>query len=158
MKRCLSFLIAPRRPAPRSRRKKDRQRAKGAAGRHDRQGLHRGLRDRAVDEARAVRENADVPLPTASMAKMMTCLIAMEEIRDGRLKLDTPVTISARASNMGGSQIFAKQGQVFPMQTLLAGHDGAVGQRRRGPHRRADRRLERELRRADERRAPSRSA
>src|SRR5216117_103877 len=65
-------------------------------------------------------ENAHVPLPTASMAKMMTLLIAMQEIRDGRLKLDTPVTISARASKMGGSQIFAKQGQVFPVQTLLA--------------------------------------
>ena len=65
-------------------------------------------------------ENADTALPTASMAKMMTALIAMEEIRDGRLKLDTPVTISARASTMGGSQIYAKQGQVFPMQTLLA--------------------------------------
>src|SRR5437667_3872316 len=65
-------------------------------------------------------ENADTPYPTASMAKMMTALITMEEIRDGRLKLDTPVTISARSSKMGGSQIFAKQGQVFPVQTLLA--------------------------------------
>ncbi|MGZ8851022.1 MAG: D-alanyl-D-alanine carboxypeptidase family protein [Thermoanaerobaculia bacterium] len=65
-------------------------------------------------------ENANIPLPTASMAKMMTALVVMEEIRDGRLKLDQPVTISARASKMGGSQIFAKQGQVFPVQTLLA--------------------------------------
>jgi D-alanyl-D-alanine carboxypeptidase (penicillin-binding protein 5/6) len=65
-------------------------------------------------------ENAHTPHPTASMAKMMTALITMEEIRDGRLKLDTPVTISARSSKMGGSQIFAKQGQVFPVQTLLA--------------------------------------
>jgi D-alanyl-D-alanine carboxypeptidase (penicillin-binding protein 5/6) len=65
-------------------------------------------------------ENAHVPLPTASMAKMMTALITMEEIRDGRLKLDTPVTISAKASKMGGSQIYAKEGQVFPVQTLLA--------------------------------------
>ena len=65
-------------------------------------------------------ENEHVPLPTASMAKMMTALITMEEIRDGRLKLDTPVTISARSSKMGGSQIYAKQGQVFPVQTLLA--------------------------------------
>ena len=64
-------------------------------------------------------ENADVMLPTASMAKMMTCLIAMEEIKTGRLKLDTPVTISAFVSHMGGSRIYAKQGQVFPMQTLL---------------------------------------
>src|SRR5437899_8763160 len=54
------------------------------------------------------------------MAKMITWLIAMEEIRDGRLKLYTPVTISARVSTMGGSQIYAKQGQVFPLQTLLA--------------------------------------
>jgi len=65
-------------------------------------------------------ENSHVMLPTASMAKMMTALITMEEIRDGRLKLDTPVTISARASKMGGSQIYAKEGQVFPVQTLLA--------------------------------------
>src|SRR6266849_10113028 len=65
-------------------------------------------------------ENAHVPLPTASMAKMMTILIAMEQIQEGQIKLDTPVTISARASKMGGSQIFAREGQVFPMQTLIA--------------------------------------
>jgi len=65
-------------------------------------------------------ENEHIPLPTASMAKMMTALITMEEIRDGRLKLDSPVTISARASKMGGSQIYAMQGQTFTVQTLLA--------------------------------------
>jgi D-alanyl-D-alanine carboxypeptidase (penicillin-binding protein 5/6) len=54
------------------------------------------------------------------MAKMMTCILAMEQIQSGQLKLDTPVTVSARASKMGGSQIFAREGQVFPMQTLLA--------------------------------------
>lgn len=67
-----------------------------------------------------LEENAHVPLPTASMAKMMTCIIAMERIQSGEIKLDTPVTTSARASRIGGSQIFAKEGQVFPMQTLLA--------------------------------------
>lgn len=65
-------------------------------------------------------ENANVMLPTASMAKMMTLLIAMEEIRDGRLKLDTPVTVSAFVSHMGGSRIYLKDGQVWPLQTLLA--------------------------------------
>ncbi|MCU1230074.1 MAG: D-alanyl-D-alanine carboxypeptidase [Acidobacteria bacterium] len=65
-------------------------------------------------------ENAHLPLPTASMAKMMTLLITMEEIQAGRLKLDSPVTISPRASKMGGSQIYAKDGQTFPVQTLLA--------------------------------------
>lgn len=65
-------------------------------------------------------ENAHVPLPTASMAKMMTCIVAMEQIQSGQLKLDTPVTVSARSSKIGGSQIFAREGQVFPVQTLLA--------------------------------------
>jgi D-alanyl-D-alanine carboxypeptidase (penicillin-binding protein 5/6) len=65
-------------------------------------------------------ENAHVPLPTASMAKMMTCIVAMEQIQSGQLKLDTPVTVSARSSKIGGSQIFAREGQVFPVRTLLA--------------------------------------
>ncbi len=66
-----------------------------------------------------LEENAHVPLPTASMAKMMTCILAMEQIQSGQLRLDTPVIASARASRIGGSQIFAKEGQSFPMQTLL---------------------------------------
>ncbi len=64
--------------------------------------------------------NAHTPVPTASMAKMMTCLIAMEEIEAGRLSLDDSVRISARAAGMGGSQIYAAEGQVFTVRTLLA--------------------------------------
>ena len=66
------------------------------------------------------QENADEMLPTASMAKMMTCLIAMEQVQQGKLSLDKPVPISARAAKMGGSQIYAKEGQTFPLKTLLA--------------------------------------
>ena len=65
-------------------------------------------------------ENADRVLPTASMAKMMTCLITVERISHNLLTLDKPVRISARASKMGGSQIYAKEGQTFPVKTLLA--------------------------------------
>lgn len=64
--------------------------------------------------------NAHTPVPTASMAKMMTSLITMEEIEAGRLSLDDSVTISARAAGMGGSQIYAAERQVFSVQTLLA--------------------------------------
>lgn len=63
--------------------------------------------------------NEHQSLPTASMAKMMTLLIAMEEIRDGRLKPETPVTISARASKMGGSQIYLRAGSVWPVKNLI---------------------------------------
>ena len=64
-------------------------------------------------------ENEHTPLPTASMAKMMTLLIALEEIRDGRLKYDTPITISARASKMGGSQVYLRAGSVWPVKNLI---------------------------------------
>ena len=63
--------------------------------------------------------NEHMALPTASMAKMMTCLIVMEEIRDGRLKYDTPVTISARASKMGGSQVYLRAGSIWPVKNLI---------------------------------------
>lgn len=65
-------------------------------------------------------KNAHEALPVASMTKMMTLLIAMEKIRDGELALDTAVTVSARASKMGGSQVFLKQGAQFPVRDLLA--------------------------------------
>ncbi|HKR66017.1 MAG TPA: D-alanyl-D-alanine carboxypeptidase family protein [Thermoanaerobaculia bacterium] len=63
--------------------------------------------------------NADKPLPTASMAKMMTLLIAMDEIQAGNLSYDTPITISARASKMGGSQVYLRAGSVWPLKNLL---------------------------------------
>lgn len=64
-------------------------------------------------------ENANVPLPTASMAKMMTLLITMEEIRDGRLDWLTPVNISARTSKIGGSQVYLRAGSVWPLKNLI---------------------------------------
>jgi D-alanyl-D-alanine carboxypeptidase (penicillin-binding protein 5/6) len=63
--------------------------------------------------------NADKPLPTASMAKMMTLLIAMDEIKAGNLSYDTPITVSARASRMGGSQVYLRAGSVWPLKNLL---------------------------------------
>jgi D-alanyl-D-alanine carboxypeptidase (penicillin-binding protein 5/6) len=64
-------------------------------------------------------ENEHQALPTASMAKMMTLLITMEEIKSGNLKYDTPVTISARASKMGGSQVYLRAGSVWPVKNLI---------------------------------------
>lgn len=64
-------------------------------------------------------ENEHKALPTASMAKMMTLLITMEEIKAGNLQYDTQVTISARASKMGGSQIYLRAGSVWPVKNLI---------------------------------------
>lgn len=64
-------------------------------------------------------ENEHTPLPTASMAKMMTLLITLEEVRAGHLNWDTPVTVSAKASKMGGSQIYLRAGSVWPVKNLV---------------------------------------
>src|SRR6266481_4810547 len=57
--------------------------------------------------------------PPASMAKMMTVLLAMERVRDGALALDTPVRTSAWASRIGGSQVYLAEGETFPLGELL---------------------------------------
>jgi len=64
-------------------------------------------------------ENEHMPLPTASMAKMMTLLITMDEIKAGNLQWDTPITVSAKASKMGGSQIYLKAATVWPVKNLV---------------------------------------
>lgn len=64
-------------------------------------------------------ENEHAPFPTASMAKMMTLLLTMEEIRDGRLKWEDPVTVSAKSSRMGGSQVYLRAGSVWPIKNLV---------------------------------------
>jgi len=66
-------------------------------------------------------QDQDRPGAPASMTKMMLALLVMEEVRDGHLKLTDPVTASALASKMGGSQIYLKQGEVFPVEDMMAG-------------------------------------
>jgi serine-type D-Ala-D-Ala carboxypeptidase (penicillin-binding protein 5/6) len=64
-------------------------------------------------------ENEHTPFPTASMAKMMTLLITLDEINAGNLQWDTPVTVSAKASNMGGSQVYLRAGSIWPVKNLV---------------------------------------
>ncbi len=62
----------------------------------------------------------NLPWPPASMVKMMTVLIAMEQVRAGALSLDDPVPTSAWASRMGGSQVYLAEGEQFPLRDMLA--------------------------------------
>ena len=65
-------------------------------------------------------KNSREPYPTASMTKMMTLLIALDQIREGSMSWDTPIKTSAHASRMGGSQVFLREGEVFPARDLMA--------------------------------------
>jgi D-alanyl-D-alanine carboxypeptidase (penicillin-binding protein 5/6) len=51
-------------------------------------------------------KNADVPIPPASMSKLMTLNMLFEALRDGRVTLETQFNVSQRAKNMGGSTMF----------------------------------------------------
>lgn len=64
-------------------------------------------------------KQAHRPLPPASMVKMMTELIVLERIAAGELSLADSVTVSARASKIGGSQVYLKQGERFTVEDLL---------------------------------------
>ena len=57
--------------------------------------------------------------PPASMVKLMDMLLVMEAVKEGRVSLDDPVRTSARASRMGGSQVYLREGEVFPLRELL---------------------------------------
>lgn len=57
--------------------------------------------------------------PPASMTKMMLMLIVMEKIKDGSIKLEDKITVSAFASKIGGSQVYLKEGEVFTLEELM---------------------------------------
>ncbi len=66
-----------------------------------------------------VANNEDVRRPPASMLKMMTELLVLEHIADGDLSFDETVKVSAKASRMGGSQVYLKHGEEFTVEQLL---------------------------------------
>lgn len=57
--------------------------------------------------------------PPASMTKMMLMLLVAERVRDGSLHWGDPITTSAWASKIGGSQVYLKQGEVFPLSEMM---------------------------------------
>ena len=57
--------------------------------------------------------------PMASITKLMTVLLILEELDKGNLSLTDMVTASANATAMGGSQIYLKENEVMNVDTLL---------------------------------------
>lgn len=77
-------------------------------------------------------KNSNEKLPMASMTKMMTLLLIMENIENGNLKWSEKVTTSEHAASMGGSQIFLEVGEEMTVEELVkgicigSGNDAAV--------------------------------
>jgi len=66
-------------------------------------------------------KNSKTAVPIASMTKMMTLLLAFEDIVDPRndINIDTPVKITSSASNIGGSQVYLDPRETMSMEKLL---------------------------------------
>lgn len=77
-------------------------------------------------------KNSDQKLAIASITKLMVLLIAMEEIDAGNLSLDTLITGTQEARNIGGSTMFLDVGEQFPVETIIkamciaSANDGTV--------------------------------
>ena len=58
-------------------------------------------------------------LAPASVTKVMTMLLIMEALDDGRIHLEDQVTASETAAAKGGSQIYLKAGETMPVSDML---------------------------------------
>ena len=71
-------------------------------------------------------------LPLASVTKVMTMLLVMEAVDEGKITLEDEVTISERAASMGGSQMYMGFGETHTVEELMRGvamasaNDGCV--------------------------------
>ncbi len=66
-------------------------------------------------------KEADIPMPPASMSKLMTLNMLFEALRDGRVQLDTRFRVSTKAKNMGGSTMFLNETDRPTVEELIKG-------------------------------------
>ena len=86
-------------------------------------GLEEGARSVLLMEADSgtilYAYNADDPMPPASITKVMTLLLVMEAIENGKIALTDEVEASEHAASMGGSQIWLEAGERMSLDDLL---------------------------------------
>ena len=66
-------------------------------------------------------KQADVPMPPASMSKLMTLNMLFEALQDGRVTLETRFAVTSRAKNMGGSTMFLNETDRPTVEELIQG-------------------------------------
>jgi D-alanyl-D-alanine carboxypeptidase (penicillin-binding protein 5/6) len=73
----------------------------------------------AADGKVLFEDGADVAAYPASVTKLMNLLLCVEAIEAGKARLSDKITVTAEESKMGGSQVFLKEGEVFPFEDML---------------------------------------
>lgn len=64
-------------------------------------------------------KNADEKRQVASITKLMTALLLLEDINNGAISLTDQVAVSTNAASAKGSQALLDSGAVYPLETLL---------------------------------------
>lgn len=68
-----------------------------------------------------VEYNADIPLPPASLTKIMTSYVAAHELEQGTVSMNDMVHVSVHAWQMEGSKMFIQEGTQVRFEDLLRG-------------------------------------
>lgn len=55
----------------------------------------------------------------ASMVKLANLFVVLDDVKAGKLKLDEPVTVSREVAQVGGRQVWLKEGEIFPLEELI---------------------------------------
>ena len=77
-------------------------------------------------------KNAEQSLSPASITKIMTLILIFDALEAGKIRLEDPVTVSAYAKSMGGSQVYLEEGEVQTVETMIkcivisSGNDASV--------------------------------
>lgn len=73
----------------------------------------------AADGLVLFEDRPDYVGPPASVAKLMTFLVVHDALRADELTLTHPITVTAADESMGGTQVWLRAGEIFPLEDLL---------------------------------------
>ena len=95
-------------------------------------------------------DNATMPWYPASVTKIMTAYVTLKAVKEGRMTLDTVLTVSPVAASQSPSKMGFRPRHSGHRRQRAQDDDGAVGQRHGRGARRRRRRFDRRLLRHDE--------
>lgn len=73
-----------------------------------------------IDNRRVLWEKAaDQPVPIGPIARLMTLLLTFEAIDGGSLTLDDTIGVTSAATQIGGTKVYLKVGESFPLRDLI---------------------------------------
>lgn len=68
----------------------------------------------------------------ASMIKLANLFVVLDDVKAGKIRLNDPVIVSREVSQIGGRQVWLREGEVFPVEELIyamivhSGNDAAA--------------------------------